>query len=184
LSYKLCHLPPRTPVSRASSMRSVQTSRSTQPQRVWIEPPCSSVCTLGGCWSFVLSLTHSPSYLPLLHARYGASQLIWRFCHPSLRSARMVEIPDSRHLNFSVVLSPYTRCRSMSAFFALASFRVLDSPRRAVSRLHPSRFWASPLASRLATTSGRIEFLSYGPTDSPPVALHPTFGGHNFSFPR
>src|SRR6266478_6484537 len=36
---------------------------------------------------------------------------------------------------------------------------------------------------RLAKTPGRIEFLSYGPTDSPPVALHPTFGGHDSSIP-
>jgi hypothetical protein len=68
-------------------------------------------------------------------------------------------------------------------FTSLVSSRSGLFPGRAVSRLHPSGLWASPLASRLARTSGRIEFLSYGPTDSPPVALHPTFGGLNSSFP-
>jgi hypothetical protein len=67
-----------------------------------------------------------------------------------------------------------------------ASFRSFPSrsglfPARAVSRLRPSGLWASPFARRLAKTGGRIEFLSYGPTDSPPVALHLTFRGLNSS---
>ena len=46
------------------------------------------------------------------------------------------------------------------------------------SRTHSSRVphgvhWASPLPSRLATTTGRIEFVILRTSRSPPVALHP-----------
>ena len=47
--------------------------------------------------------------------------------------------------------------------------------RRAVSRLRPPVPSASPFIRRLAKTQSRIDFLSYGPTDSPSVALHPAF---------
>ena len=68
-------------------------------------------------------------------------------------------------------------------FTSLVSSRSGLFPGRAVSRLRPSGLWASPFIRRLARTSGRIEFLTYGPTDSPPVALHPTFGGHDSALP-
>jgi len=94
-----------------------------------------------------------------------------------------VDLPDSPHLNFSVVLSPTTRCPSMAASLRSFISRSGLFPGRAVSRLRPSGFWASPFIRKLARTPGRIEFLTYGPTDSPPVALHPTFGGHDSSVP-
>src|SRR3990172_712879 len=55
---------------------------------------------------------------------------------------------------------------------------VWFSPRayRVVRRPHPSRnhgvTWASPFPSRLATTTGRIEFVSLRTGRSPPVASH------------
>ncbi len=101
---------------------------------------------------------------------YGGSDF-----HPPVQR-KQVDLPDSLHLNFPVVLSPNTRCPSMAASSRSFSSRSGLFPGRAVSRLRPSGLRASPLRRRLARTSGRIEFLSYGPTGSPPVALHPTFG--------
>jgi hypothetical protein len=40
--------------------------------------------------------------------------------------------------------------------------------------------WASPLASRLATTTGRIEFVILRTSHSPPVALHPLSRGRSY----
>src|SRR5829696_4754998 len=132
--------------------------------------------------SFCRSRIHLPASLcstpvTTLPSSYEGSD----FHHPVQRET--VDLPDSPHLNFSVVLSPTTRCPSMSASLRSFSSRSGLFPDRTVSRLHPSGLWASPLVRRLARTSSRIEFLTYGPTDSPPVALHPTFGGLNSSFP-
>ena len=98
-------------------------------------------------------------------------------------SLESVDLPDSLHLNFSVVLSPTTGCPSMAASLRSLLSRSGLFPVRTVSRPRPSGFRASSFVRRLAKTSGRIEFLSYGPTDSPPVAPHPTFGGHDSSVP-
>jgi hypothetical protein len=69
-------------------------------------------------------------------------------------------------------------------FPSLVSLRVLDSSPPGPFPFCTLRVsWASPLVRRLASTPGRIKFLSYGPTDSLPVAPHPTFGGLNSSFP-
>jgi hypothetical protein len=40
--------------------------------------------------------------------------------------------------------------------------------------------WASPLASRLATTPSRIEFVILRTSHSPPVALHPLSRGRSY----
>ena len=40
--------------------------------------------------------------------------------------------------------------------------------------------WASPFASRLATTTGRIEFVILRTSRSPPVALHPLSRGRSY----
>jgi hypothetical protein len=40
--------------------------------------------------------------------------------------------------------------------------------------------WASPLASRLTTTTGRIEFVILRTSRSPPVALHPLSQGRSY----
>ena len=40
--------------------------------------------------------------------------------------------------------------------------------------------WASPLPSRLATTTGRIEFVILRTSRSPPVALHPLSRGRSY----
>jgi hypothetical protein len=73
------HLPPFTPRSRASSMRAVHTSGSTQAHRPRMSPPCLVASgTSGGRPSLVVSVTPPPPCLPLLHARYGASSLLCR----------------------------------------------------------------------------------------------------------
>jgi hypothetical protein len=94
-----------------------------------------------------------------------------------------VALPDSLHLTFPAVLSPTTRCPSMAASSRSFSSRSGLFPDRAVSRLRPSGLWASPFVRRLARTSSRIEFLSYGPAGSPSVALHPTFGRPQLTIP-
>ena len=65
------------------------------------------------------SVAHAFTFLPPLCSRYGASQLLWRLFHCSVQR-EAVDLPDSPHLNFFVVLSPTTRCLSMSA--SLRSF--------------------------------------------------------------
>ena len=40
--------------------------------------------------------------------------------------------------------------------------------------------WASPLSRRLATTTGRIEFVILRTSGSPPVALHPLSRGRSY----
>jgi hypothetical protein len=80
--------------------------------------------------SFCRSRIHLPASLcstpvTALPSSYGGSDF-----HRSVQRGSM-DLPDSLHLNFSVVLSPTTRCLSMSAFVSLTCFRVLDlSPER------------------------------------------------------
>src|SRR3989440_2334384 len=78
LSITLCHFPPFTPLSRASSMRSVHTEGSAQLHRARTSPPRSSSGTVRGCSSSCASFTLPPSCLPLLHAHYDASPLLRR----------------------------------------------------------------------------------------------------------
>jgi hypothetical protein len=115
--------------------------------------------------------TFLPPFAPLPLRRVLAPMEVLT---PARLSLARRGIPDSHHLNLSVVLCPTTRCLPMSAFFSLVSSRVLGSP-PSVSRPRPQAFSASPLPSGVAKTPGRIDFLSYGPTDSPSVALHPAF---------
>ena len=78
----------------------------------------------------VRSVAHAFTFLPplcstpvtALPSSYGGSD----FHHPVQREA--VDLPDSPHLNFSVVLSPTTPCPSSPLPFA-RFFRVLDFPR-------------------------------------------------------
>ena len=63
----------------------------------------------------------------------------------------------------------------------LVSSRSL--PRGLVDRIpfgDHSVTWASPLPSRLATTTGRIEFVILRTSRSPPVALHPLSRGRSY----
>jgi hypothetical protein len=52
-------------------------------------------------------------------------------------------------------------------------------PTASLSR-DPSVTWASPFAGRLATTTGRIEFVILRTSRSPPVALHPLSRGRSY----
>jgi hypothetical protein len=101
-----------------------------------------------------------PPCLPLLHARYGASQLLWRLSHPSAFHWRSCGDPR--------FTTPESSCRSVSNhpvsshvrfLHARLTFAFWGPHRRAVSPQRPPDFSASPLASRLAKTQGRIEFL-------------------------
>src|SRR5258708_18844947 len=177
LSIRLCHLPPFTPFSRASSMRSVHTVGSVQLHRARTSPPRSSFRTACGCSSFGVSFTLPPSCPPLLHTSYGASSLLRGLCR-----LPPVSLPSDDDPRFT---SHDPFCRSVSnhpmpphvrflcACLVLAFWARLRS---AVSRLRASVLWVSHVTSKLTTASGRIEFLSYGPADSPPAAPHLTFG--------
>src|SRR5829696_587690 len=99
--------------------------------------------------SFCRSRIHLPASLcstpvTALPSSYEGSD----FHHPVQRET--VDLPDSLHLNFSVVLSPTTRCPSMSASLRSFSSRSGLFPVRTVSRLHPSGLRASPFSRRLA----------------------------------
>ncbi len=87
--------------------------------------------------SFCRSRIHLPASLcstpvTALLGSYGGSDF-----HRSVQR-RSVDLPDSLHLNFSVVLSPTTRCPSMSASSRSLASRSGLFPGRAVSRLRPS----------------------------------------------
>jgi hypothetical protein len=73
--------------------------------------------------------------------------------------------------NLPVVRSPTTpHCPRSFDLFSLRSL-----PRKRLARI-PSgtgASWASPFPSRLATVSGRIEFVFLSTNGSSPVALHP-----------
>jgi len=79
LSIRLNHTPPFTPLTRASSMRSVHTWRSTQSQSLGLaSPACIAPSgTTAGCVSSCVVFTHPPSCIPLLHRHYPASTLLW-----------------------------------------------------------------------------------------------------------
>jgi hypothetical protein len=84
--------------------------------------------------------------LPIRLPTSLCSRLVKPFSAPmeALTPARLSPtrrgIPDSHHLNLTVVLSPTTVCRSMFAFPTLVLIRVLDSSFRIVSRQHPFGF--------------------------------------------
>ena len=108
--------------------------------------------------SFRCSRIHLPASLcstPItaLPSSYGGSVTRLPF------TCAAAGIPDSPHLNLPVVLSPTTPCLPMSASLRSLFSRSGLFPSRAVSRLRPLGFRASPFVRRLARTSGRIEFL-------------------------
>ena len=72
-----------------------------------------------------------------------------------------------------------------SSKFGLVSLRDLPSsrihhPTHPLGRVPHDVTWASPLASRLTTTTGRIEFVSLRTNHSPPVAPHPVSRRRSF----
>jgi hypothetical protein len=78
--------------------------------------------------------------------------------------------------NRPTVPSPTTPCRLRSlACFRSRAYRTCHGQSRQHIPAPVGRIvtWASPLASRLATTRGRIEFVILRPSRSPPVASHP-----------
>jgi len=75
-------------------------------------------------FSFCFRSTFLPPFAPRL---LGVSQLVWRLSHPSAFHLRSCGDPRFTTPESPVVLSPTTLCPPMSAFFLLASFRVLGS---------------------------------------------------------
>ena len=72
-----------------------------------------------------------------------------------------------------------------SSKFGLVSLRDLPSnrirhPTHPLGRVPHDVNWASPLASRLTTTTGRIEFVSLRTNHSPPDAPHPVSRRRSF----
>ena len=92
-----------------------------------------------------------PTFLPSF-----APRPLWRFLAPmkaltpGCLSHAQRGIPDSQHLNCSVVLAPTTPCPSMYASSTLICFAFWTFPRRTVSRPRPPGLRASPFTSRLA----------------------------------
>ncbi len=125
-----------------------------------------------------------PSCLPLLHARYaflssyGGSVIRLPFTCPA------AGIPDSPHLNLPVVLSPITPCLPMSAFTMLVSFRVLGSFPQGRFPSAPIGFFSRLRHSVAGSPRHKAEssFLSYGPTGSPSVALHPALRRRSYGW--
>src|SRR5947209_12133240 len=146
-------------------MRSVQTLGSTQDQRPWISPACLALAgTATGSASACLTFMHPPSCPPLLHAHYGASQLVWGLC---LLGKSPPPLPRSPRFTSHVLLRP----------FCLQPPNAPPSPlSHATPQLNglPSRVRASPLIRRLAgyVRPNRVrQILRTGL--SPPVAPHP-----------
>lgn len=128
---------PLTPRSRASSMRSVHTEGSTQDHRPRMSPPCVAVSsTPAGLSSLVVFVTHPPP-CPAF-----APRPLWRLI-ATMRALTPAAVTCDRQVSWVPlhglhdVLSPPTRRRLLTP--------------------------ASPFPSRLATTPGRIGFVSYGP---------------------
>jgi hypothetical protein len=73
--------------------------------------------------------------------------------------------------NLPIVPPPTTACRLLKmAWFASGAYRVVQ-PTTSLSR-DQSVIWASPIRCRLATTTGRIEFVILRTNGSLSVALH------------
>jgi hypothetical protein len=67
LSIRLHHLPPLTPLTRADSIRSVQTEASAPATVRGASAPCAAVSGIpGAVCASVLVVTHPPSYPPSL----------------------------------------------------------------------------------------------------------------------
>ena len=79
--------------------------------------------------------------------------------------------PCLTSLNLPAVPSPTTRCRPR--LLGLVSLPRLTARVCLVSLLGTRASWASPFPSRLATATGRIEFVILRTSSSSPVALHP-----------
>jgi hypothetical protein len=90
-----------------------------------------------------------------------------------MNSVLSVQVSLLTVLNLPIILSPATCCRSRGLVWFLPGTYRATWP---LDHSHPcgtTASWASPLSSRLATTTGRIEFVVILRTDrSPPVALH------------
>jgi len=163
-------------------MRSLQILRSTHGQR----PRISSAClthsgTAADFSSESLSLTLLPFLCPLapralprflattgtLSSGRGA---VLRPLGPERRLLVPTTDPCLPSLNLPAVPSPTTRCRPrlFGTGFSAEAYRTS----RLVSLSGTRASWASPLPSRLATSTGRIEFVNLWTSSSSPIALH------------
>src|SRR3989304_3909158 len=149
-------------------MRSVHTEGSTHfhLSGTWVSPTClGASATVVGLSSFVMSFTYPPSCLPLLLIHYDDSSLLWR-------------LSDSCYTT-SCNRYPWFTCMAFLPFRlqppVAPCHRFYTLPLSVtVSLLFLQKVWASLLMSKLAVTTGRIEFVILRTGFSPPVALHVT----------
>jgi hypothetical protein len=83
-------------------------------------------------------------------------------------------------LNLPAVRSPTTPRCPQGLGTCLCSLRLTAQARRLYPSFGTLASWASPFASRLATASGRIEFVILPTSSSSPVALHPASGRRGY----
>jgi len=112
---------------------------------------------LPSSWPFRSHLPAPPS----LHARYGASQLLWGLCLPA-RTRPGRDLPASR-------LLPSHHSAATHPDAPAVAFARYPSARRASARgpgsstlRLPARFWTSRSTRRLVSRQGRIAFDSCG----------------------
>jgi len=122
----------------------------------------------------------TPPALPGFHATMGALtpvQRVLRFPWNMNARRTCTGLPASRHQNFRPFRLQPPLVASGSVCFRpeLTAFCLVHPVcrKRAAS-------WASPLASRLAATTGRIEFVILRTSRSPLVALHPLSQGRSY----
>ena len=125
----------------------------------------------------------APRVLARFRATTGALTPGW----PALRTGRLTMSPAHEHRPVSPPGLPVLRRRTFRPFRLQPPLAAPEAwfvflrqglPRASsLARPHRDRrdhsvTWASPLGSRLATTTGRIEFVILRTGRSPPVALH------------
>ena len=139
-----------------------------------------SVFRLSGHSTSIFLRPFAPPELPGFHATMDALTPERRlfgtrglFGCSRMNTVLSIQVSLLHVLNLPVIPSPTTCCRPWSlVWFLSQAYRVV----RSSDRPHPfgtTASWASPLPSRLATTTGRIEFVILRTNRSPPVALHP-----------
>ena len=162
-------------------MRSLQTLRSTHDHRSWVSSACLAPSGTAADWSSVcLSFTLStflrpfaPRALPRFRATMDAlssvAERLFGFVSMNTVSGpQQTSLLNAPHL--PAVRSPTTpRCPRLTDLLSSPGLtaRVSSHP---VPGLLAS--WASPFSSRLATATGRIEFVNLPTSSSPPVAPH------------
>ena len=118
-----------------------------------------------GLDSWLVHFIPPPSCLPLLHTHYGVSLLLWRLWL-LIQSLLPAQVSLIHAPCLPAIPSPTTHCSLSSLYHATPQLDRLPS-------FFPPKVWASPFTSKLAVTTGRIEFVI--PESSPGQALRTSF---------